>query len=54
MRGHPCRQQIEEAQQVLGMLREQDGLRLGVVFHIYVVGHIGCVIAGQELRYQCE
>jgi len=42
MRGHASRQEIEEPQQVLGVLGEQHRLRIGVVFHIYVVRHIAC------------
>jgi len=42
MRGHASRQEIEEPQQVLGVLGEQHRLRIGVVFHIYMVGHIAC------------
>jgi len=42
MRGHASRQEIEEPQQVLGVLGEQHRLRIGVVFHIYVMGHIAC------------
>lgn len=40
MRGHAGGQQVQKAQQVLGVLGEQHGLWLGGVCHIYnVVGH---------------
>lgn len=44
MRGHPRWQEIQKPQKVLGVPEERQRLRIDVVFHIYVAGHIGILI----------